>query len=731
MLVARVWALGEGKKPVAQMSVTPGSFLCAADNDGDANLLTTGVAPWEVKQIAGMSLVPFNTAWGTGENVLVDGKVYPWGVEKGAEGEGADWQPVKNLYPATDALRQNDRIAKQGLRPAMLPPMLYEARQVGTVRHVENIAIAPPTTPSTKRDAWPIAGVTWTSAIPIESKNSIVLEEQAWQSLIYGEKILTIPAHTARRIILDLDNYYCAYPNITVSGGKDSFIRVHWAESLVNASDLNNKGHRDEIEGKCFTGLWYAHDGEGDIFLPLGSSTPLTFAPLWWQCGRYVEIVVKTESDPLTIDQFTLYETRYPLENHGDFAASDPKLGAIIPMMVRAMQMCAHETYFDCPFYEQLMYAGDTRLEVLTTYVLTPDDKLPRKALKMFDASRLTSGLTSGLTQSRYPSSTRQIIPPFSLWWVCMVHDFAMWRGDRGFILSLMPGVRAVLEAYLAQISVSDGLMHNPNGWNFGDWVPGWHNGNPPGGEPGEVSAMHNFQLVYTLQRIARLEHWLGETELATRLEKRYESLRDRCKLAFWNEPRGLFTDTPGGATFSEHVQCLASLCGLDTNLYALLSDTDLARTTIYFTHYLFETYRRNSAMEMFFERLELWQDLVRLGFKTTVESPEPSRSDCHAWGAHPLWHYYASILGIRPASFGFETVDVRPQLGHLTHASGTMPHPKGVITVTILQTLKENREDRAENELQGTIILPEGVIGNLWLPDAPPKALHSGENIF
>ena len=37
--------------------------------------------------------------------------------------------------------------------------------------------------------------------------------------------------------------------------------------------------------------------------------------------------------------------------------------------------MCAHETYMDCPYYEQMMYVGDTRLEVLTTYAISRDDR--------------------------------------------------------------------------------------------------------------------------------------------------------------------------------------------------------------------------------------------------------------------------------------------------------------------------------------------------------------------
>ncbi|MGK4456111.1 hypothetical protein, partial [Klebsiella pneumoniae] len=69
------------------------------------------------------------------------------------------------------------------------------------------------------------------------------------------------------------------------------------------------------------------------------------------------------------------------------FRSDDDRIANLMPLMDRVLQMCAHETYFDCPFYEQLMYIGDTRLETLATYVSTDDDRLPRKALRMFAAS--------------------------------------------------------------------------------------------------------------------------------------------------------------------------------------------------------------------------------------------------------------------------------------------------------------------------------------------------------
>jgi alpha-L-rhamnosidase len=91
----------------------------------------------------------------------------------------------------------------------------------------------------------------------------------------------------------------------------------------------------------------------------------------------------------------------------------------------------------------------------------------------------------------------------------------------------------------------------------------------------------------------------------------------------------------------------------------------------------------------------------------TTPEAPEPTRSDCHGWGAHPLYHYFASVLGIRPAIPGFRTVEIRPQLGSLTYARGTLVHPSGEIAVDFRME---------EDGLHGRVSLPLGVSGQLQI---------------
>ncbi|HVG38091.1 MAG TPA: alpha-L-rhamnosidase C-terminal domain-containing protein [Pyrinomonadaceae bacterium] len=679
VLIARVWSLG-GLSPVAQMSSRPEFILACASPCEE--LLATGVADWETQPLRGIDFSAESKVsgfpWFTGPNFIIDGERFAWGFEKGV---GQEWKRAVS-HESENMIRGYEHLRL--MRPAMLPAMMDAVRSVGKVRFASEVKAI-----DDDREL-----------PPIKSADSSPGQSAEWQRLIDEDVAFTIPPRARRRVLLDLGNYYCAYPQIVTSGGRGSRIRINWAESLFLEPEAKRKGHRDEIEGKHFFGP------QGDTFQPDGGNHR-RFDVLWWRAGRYVQLLAETADEPLVLHEFGLRETRYPLEVDSTFESNDKRFTQLFPVAVRALQMCAHETYVDCPYYEQLMYVGDTRLQALVTYTINRDDRLPRKALGLFDSSRLPNGLT----QSRYPSRILQVIPPFSLWWIAMLHDYALWRGDRAFIQRMLPGARAILGGF-AQFLNKDDLVQAPDGWNFVDWVrkSGWNSGVPPGGAQG-ASAIINWHYVLTLGMAAELEEWAGEPELSARCARLARTTAASTIRAFWDERRGLFADDASRQHFSEHAQCLAVLSGrLDEQQKrrigtALLRDADLARTTIYFTHYLFETYRALNLPSAMFDRLGYWFKLKEQGFVTTPEVPEPSRSDCHAWGAHPVYHAYATILGIRPRAFGFREVEIAPQFGPLQSATGRLVHPSGIIEAAL--TIESGR-------LAGTITLPQTVRGVL-----------------
>jgi hypothetical protein len=269
-----------------------------------------------------------------------------------------------------------------------------------------------------------------------------------------------------------------------------------------------------------------------------------------------------------------------------------------------------------------------------------------------------------------------------------------------------------VLDAFWSERDVQ-GIIEYPTGWNFIDHTgdAAWRMGLPAGWRE-RTSADLNWQFVMTARHLSELEAWLGERECSARARRMAREVAAASMRAFWQEKRGLFSNDIAGRHFSEHPQCFALLSGmLDKRTTRRLSRTladspGLVKATLYFMHFLFDALGAVGRVERIFERLQEWYALPAQGFTTLRENPEPTRADCQAWGSHPLYHFFATIAGIRPASFGFGTVLIRPQFGHLRTLRASMVHPKGIIRL-------DARLD-GDDALHATITLPPGVTGVL-----------------
>ena len=139
-------------------------------------------------------------------------------------------------------------------------------------------------------------------------------------------------------------------------------------------------------------------------------------------------------------------------------------------------------------------------------------------------------------------------------------------------------------------------------------------------------------------------------------------------------------------------------------SLFNSLDDRTLVQSTYYYSFYVLEALRKAGLADRYIEQLAPWRAMLALGLTTTAESPEPTRSDSHAWSAHPNYGRLATVLGIRPASPGFRSVRIAPSLGPLKLAAGRMPHPLGDIDVRL--------ERSGELGLRGEVTLPPGLAG-------------------
>jgi len=650
LFAATVWNFGT-HSAIAQMSHRTGFLLHGA---GELERAADTNAGWQVEQENGIEgLKPTVRGYYAAEpGERLNGAAYDWEWQDPSQSHG-HWHAAVSV--GRGALREEtDAPNNWQLVADPLPPMEMKQVPAGHVVRIKGIEVAKG----------------------------------------FPEQETTVPPHNTVSILIDNGELTTAYPALSVSGGLGASVRLTYAEALIDADGA--KGNRDQNGGKHITGLT-------DEFLPRGQSSS-EFMPLAWRTWRYLQLDIHTAEQPLTIHHLREWFTAYPFTEQAHFASDDETLSRIWKVGWRSARLDAHDTYMDTPYWERLQYVGDTRIQALISYTVAGDDRLARQAINAFNHSRLPEGLT----QSRYPSSLTQIIPTFSLLWIGMVHDFWMYRGDADFVRDQLPGTRAVLDWYLQRVR-PDGLLQKIPWWPFVDWGKDFEFGMPSQDEDGGSSII-TLQLVEAVRYAAEMEDALGDPHYSEEYRKVASRAANAVYAECWTPEYGLLADTPARTHFSQHANILGVWLDLVpeeqrkavlTKVLAASNDIALNEgvrvppmtlATYYFRFYLGRALEHAGMGDQYLQLLGPWKNMLSMGLTTWAESPEPTRSDSHAWSAHPNYDLLTIVAGIHPMSPGFKTVRIEPHSGPRQHLNAAMPTPQGAVQVDYKSTQSSSR---------------------------------------
>ncbi|MCL5744568.1 MAG: alpha-L-rhamnosidase N-terminal domain-containing protein [Acidobacteria bacterium] len=671
VLAAVVWNFGPDA-PQAQITYETG-FLLQGDTRAE-RIADTGTTWKCIRDEAYRPLqinrakMPFYYVVGPGERI--DAALYPWGWERPGF-DDSKWKAARVISNAAprDSI---DSPSRWMLVPRTIPAMEETRQRLAAVRRASGASVPP----------------------------SFPKQPSPFQ----------VPANTKATLLLDQSYLTTAYPELVVSGGKGATVGMRYAEALW-IPGTRDKGNRNEIDGKEVI-------GNEDVFIADGG-THRMFRPLWWRTYRYLELSIETKNEPLTVEDLRGIYTAYPFQRRARFESGSAELDKMLDVGWRTARLCAHETYMDCPYYEQLQYAGDTRIQALISLYTTGDGRLMRNAIEQLNSSRTAEGAT----YSRAPSRLQQYIPPFSLWWIGMVHDYWMYQNDPQFVRQMLPGVRSVLSFFAAR-QKENALLGSMPWWNFVDWTKQWARGIPPT-EPDGSSAPLDLQLLLAYEWAGEMESALGSKALAGEDQRAETALRTAIQNTYWSPERKLYADTPRKANWSQHTNALAILAGVIEGPDAralmdrILEDQSLVQCSIYFRYYLNAALNKVGEGDRYLDMLGQWRTMLSRGLTTWAEQADPTRSDCHAWGASPNFELFRTVLGIDSAAPGFQRVIIQPYLGKLTRVSGSIPHPNGEVAVSLALA--------ADGKLQADVRLPAGVEGEfVWRGQRRP--LHGGE---
>ncbi|MDF1515553.1 MAG: alpha-L-rhamnosidase N-terminal domain-containing protein, partial [Anaerolineae bacterium] len=170
----------------------------------------------------------------------------------------------------------------------------------------------------------------------------------------------------AGELVLDAGALTTGYPVFSFTAGMSREIKITYSECVVSIEDrggyrINHKAVRDDftfgdVEGYCDT-----------VILPDDS---YIYEPFHWRTFWYVRINVGPGESNFILEDAAFRFTTYLQERRATFESSIADADKMWDISWRTLQLCAHETYEDCPYFEQLNYVADTRLQAWCSMVL-------------------------------------------------------------------------------------------------------------------------------------------------------------------------------------------------------------------------------------------------------------------------------------------------------------------------------------------------------------------------
>lgn len=544
-----------------------------------------------------------------------------------------------------------------------------------------------------------------------------VMPEDApvWSALPEGaekEKI-AIPAGEGLEILFDAETEKNGYLSFDFDGGCGRTVRITYFEKFVSKDELI---HIDDLGQGEISGLT-------DTVILDGSS--LKFEPFWYRTFRFVFIQVEPGKESVTVGSPFFRKTGYPLEVVSEVRSSEKWVEDVWDICVRTLENCMTETYMDCPYYEQMQFPMDTRLQAMFNYSVSTDVRLARKALEDYHCSMTPDGLIHG----KYPSAYCQIISTFSLHYIYMLREYYIQTGDVETVRRYLPDVDSILGYYDRKIT-ENGLAGRLGYWEFVDWRPAW---DKTGGTPTALregpSTIINLMYAYALECGAQLNQAAKREGMAGEYKERKKAVLTAVRQLCWDEKRQMYREGPRFKQYSRHAQAWAVLNDMGTAeeqkqmLKNAAEGEDVIPCSFATSYEWFRALEKTGMYEVTKADMEVWKALPLIGNTTCPECPEEpgkSRSECHAWSALPLYEMIRCMAGIRPAQPGWRSVEISPHMEYVNDLEGKAATPVGTVGFSYRKL--------GGGITQYDLSLPENIDGVFVTEEGKRYPLHGGK---
>ena len=416
--------------------------------------------------------------------------------------------------------------------------------------------------------------------------------------------------------------------------------------------------------------------------------------------GRYLQLTIRLPdgASGCTVHHVAIRDARVAVPSDGSFRCSDPVLTWAWSAGLATLRACVEDAFLDCPWRERGTYLGDSLVEANALRAVSRDLSVAWRTATLAAQSQTPDGQVMGCV----PSWMTGPGGDFTLIWVLMLRDLWAASGDLARLRALWPTVEGIVHGSRWKAD-AHGLWTAIGVNMFIDWGITTNEA-----RSGEANAVLNALRIRALQCAAELATALGLPSAAG-FSQEAQSVTAAYRSTLWLATEQRFAGfvangQPTTTVTAIHANVLVLAFGIATpeqNVGVVRFVTgelpDNAQRAIgthpeyleiYYLHYTLQAlYRQNLAALAEQVMRSHYQILQHAGAWTLWEGMrggyQQQGSLCHAWSAAAMWACTDHVLGVRFERPGHPDSLVIAPDSHLTWASGTVPHPKGVVRIS------------------------------------------------
>ncbi|EON78371.1 hypothetical protein ADIS_1234 [Lunatimonas lonarensis] len=451
---------------------------------------------------------------------------------------------------------------------------------------------------------------------------------------------------------------------------------------------------------------------------------------------RYAEIVAKKQ--PIEVNRQAYFG--YFEEDQSSFYSSDTVLNQVWDLCKYSMKATSFAGIYIDGDRERIPYEADAYINQLSHYAVDWEYPIARRSIEYF---------------MEYPTWPTE----WQLHVALMFYEDYLYTGNTKLIERYYDELK---HKTLMELAREDGLISSERATpafmqklgfkdpnvklaDIVDWPPaqkdtGWQLATPEGERDGfvfrPINTVINALYYRNLQIMGEFARLLGRTEE----ELAYEYMAAKVKKAVTEKlldaDRGIYVDGEG----TDHSSLHANMMPLAFNMVPtehiprvveFIKSRGMA-CSVYGSQYLMDGLYNAGEADYALELMTAthdrsWWNMIAIGSTMTLEAWDmkykPNADWNHAWGAVPGNIVARKMWGIIPRTPGAGRLEIRPQLGNLTHTEITVPFITGQVKASYR---------RVNNRLQTyTIELPANVSADLILSYGANDAVSlNGEKV-